>query len=57
MVWTIIFNNKNGNLDSLVLTGPNDFSEMMSHLDGKTFWRDRDIVCLIRGNHRVMFNM
>lgn len=56
MTWTVIFNNKDS-FSTMVFNGPAGRSEAMKHLiTNIDSFTGTNILCLVRGNHEVLFN-
>ncbi len=55
MTWTVIFKNNNG-FGTLVFNGPNGREEAIKHLKNTGVGSSNNILCLVRGNHEVLFN-
>ena len=57
MTWTVIFKNNKG-FRTMVFNGPAGREEAMKHLidTGVGGYIGNNILCLVRGNHEVLFN-
>ena len=59
MTWTVIIKNSKGFNDdfhSMVFNGPAGREEAIKELKDKNIVDEKEILCLVRGNHEILFN-